>query len=138
MMSSCVFCRIVAKEIPAALVYEDEETLAFMDAGQVNPGHVLVAAKGHAENLYELNDAQAGALLRTAARVARAIRGAYQPQGLSVYQANGRAAWQTVFHYHMHLIPRYEGDGMALSWPAKNPPREKLVEYAAAIRKALA
>jgi histidine triad (HIT) family protein len=137
-MSSCVFCRIVAKEIPAALVYEDEETLAFMDAGQVNPGHVLVAAKGHAENLYELNDAQAGALLRTAARVARAIRDAYQPQGLSVYQANGRAAWQTVFHYHMHLIPRYEGDGMALSWPAKNPPREKLVEYAAAIRKALA
>jgi histidine triad (HIT) family protein len=137
MMSSCVFCRIVAKEIPAAVVYEDDQTLAFMDAGQVNPGHVLVAAKGHAENLYELNDAQAGALLRTAARVARAIRDAYQPQGLSVYQANGKAAWQTVFHYHMHLVPRHEGDGMALNWPAKNPPREKLAEYAAAIRRAL-
>ena len=137
-MSSCVFCRIVAKEIPAAVVYEDELTIAFMDAGQVNPGHVLVAAKGHAENLYELNDARAGALLRSAARVARAIRDAFQPQGLSVYQANGKAAWQTVFHYHMHLVPRSEGDGMALSWPAKNPPREKLVEYAAAIRKALA
>ena len=136
-MSSCVFCRIVAKEIPAAVVYEDDQTLAFMDAGQVNPGHVLVAAKGHAENLYELNDAQAGALLRTAARVARAIRDAYQPQGLSVYQANGKAAWQTVFHYHMHLVPRHDGDGMALSWPAKNPPREKLVEYAAAIRRAI-
>jgi len=136
-MSSCVFCRIVAKEIPAAVVYEDDQTLAFMDAGQVNPGHVLVAAKGHAENLYELNDAQAGALLRTAARVARAIRDAYQPQGLSVYQANGKAAWQTVFHYHMHLVPRHDGDGMALSWPAKNPPREKLAEYAAAIRRAL-
>jgi histidine triad (HIT) family protein len=137
-MSNCVFCRIVAKEIPAAIVYEDGETLAFMDAGQVNPGHVLVAVKGHAENLYELNDAQAGALLRTAARVARAIRDAYQPQGLSVYQANGKAAWQTVFHYHMHLVPRHEGDGMALTWPAKNPPREKLVEYAGAIRRALA
>jgi len=136
-MTNCVFCRIVAKEIPAAIVYEDDETLAFMDAGQVNPGHVLVAAKGHAENLYELNDAQAGALLRTAARVARAIRDAYQPQGLSVYQANGKAAWQTVFHYHMHLVPRHDGDGMALSWPAKNPPREKLAEYAAAIRRAL-
>ena len=134
-MSSCVFCRIVAKEIPAAVVYEDELTIAFMDAGQVNPGHVLVAAKGHAENLYELNDAQAGALLRSAARVARAIRDAFQPQGLSVYQANGKAAWQTVFHYHMHLVPRSEGDGMALSWPAKNPPREKLAEYAAAIRR---
>ena len=136
-MSHCIFCRIVAKEIPAAVVYEDEHTLAFMDAGQVNPGHVLVAAKGHAENLYELNDAQAGALLRTAARVARAIRDAYQPQGLSVYQANGKAAWQSVFHYHMHLLPRHEGDGMALTWPAKNPPREKLAEYAVAIRKAL-
>jgi len=136
-MSNCVFCRIVAREIPAAVVYEDAETLAFMDAGQVNPGHVLVAAKGHAENLYELNDAQAGALLRTAARVARAIRDAYKPPGLSVYQANGKAAWQTVFHYHMHLVPRHEGDGMALTWPAKNPPREKLGEYAAEIRKAL-
>ena len=137
-MSNCIFCRIVAKEIPAALVFEDEHTLAFMDAGQVNPGHVLVAAKGHAENLYELNDAQAGALLRTAARVARAIRDAYKPGGLSVYQANGKAAWQSVFHYHMHLVPRHEGDGMALTWPAKNPPRDKLVEYAAEIRKALA
>ena len=136
-MSNCIFCRIVAKEIPAAVVYEDEHTLAFMDAGQVNPGHVLVAAKGHAENLYELNDAQASALLRTAARVARAIRDAYQPEGLSVYQANGKAAWQSVFHYHMHLVPRREGDGMALTWPAKNPPREKLVECAAEIRKAL-
>ena len=136
-MSNCIFCRIVAKEIPAAIVYEDEHTLAFMDAGQVNPGHVLVAAKGHAENLYELNDAQAGALLRTAAKVARAIRDAYQPQGLSVYQANGKAAWQSVFHYHMHLVPRHEGDGMALTWPAKNPPREKLAEYAAALRKTL-
>jgi histidine triad (HIT) family protein len=136
-MNNCIFCRIVAKEIPAAVVHEDEHTLAFMDAGQVNPGHVLVAAKGHAENLYELNDAQAGALLRTAARVARAIRDAYQPEGLSVYQANGKAAWQSVFHYHMHLVPRHEGDGMALTWPAKNPPREKLVEYAAEIRKTL-
>jgi histidine triad (HIT) family protein len=97
-----------------------------------------VAAKGHAENLYELSDAQAGALLRAAARVARAIRDAYKPEGLSVYQANGKAAWQSVFHYHMHLLPRHEGDGMALTWPAKNPPREKLAEYAAQIRRTLA
>lgn len=137
-MSNCIFCRIVAKEIPAAIVYEDELTIAFMDAGQVNPGHVLVAAKGHAETLFDLDDAQAGALLRAAARVARAIRATFEPQGLSVYQANGRAAWQSVFHYHMHLLPRHEGDGMALTWPAKNPSREKLAEYAAAIRRQLA
>lgn len=136
-MSDCVFCRIVARQIPASVVYEDEHTLAFMDLGQVNPGHVLVAVKAHAENLYALNDAQTGAVLRTAARVARAIRDAFSPQGLSVYQANGKVAGQTVFHYHVHLVPRHEGDGMALTWPVKNPPREKLEDYAARITASL-
>jgi histidine triad (HIT) family protein len=136
-MSNCVFCRIVAREIPATVVHEDEHTLAFMDLGQVNPGHVLVAVRAHADNLYGLNDAQAGAVLRAAARVARAIREAFKPEGLSVYQANGKAAGQTVFHYHVHLVPRYEGDGMALTWPVKNPPREKLEEAAAKIRASL-
>jgi histidine triad (HIT) family protein len=136
-MSDCVFCRIVTRQIPATVVHEDEHTLAFMDLGQVNPGHVLVAVKKHAENLYALDDAQAGAVLRAAARVARAIRDAFTPQGLSVYQANGKVAGQTVFHYHVHLVPRYEGDGMALAWPVKNPPREKLEEYAAKIRGSL-
>lgn len=136
-MSDCVFCKIVARQIPATVVHEDEHTLAFMDLGQVNPGHVLVAVKKHAENLYALDDAQAGAVLRSAARVARAIRDAFTPQGLSVYQANGKAAGQTVFHYHVHLVPRYEGDGMALTWPVKNPPREKLEDYAAKIRALL-
>jgi histidine triad (HIT) family protein len=133
-MSDCVFCRIIAKQIPATVVYEDAHTLAFMDIGQVNPGHVLVAAKGHAENFYALDDAQAGAVFRAAARVARAIRDAFAPQGLSVYQANGKAAGQTVFHFHIHLVPRFDNDGMNLTWPVKNPPREKLEEYAAKIR----
>jgi histidine triad (HIT) family protein len=136
-MSHCVFCRIVAREIPATVVHEDEHTLAFMDLGQVNPGHVLIAVKAHAENLYALNDGQASAVLRTAARVARAIRDAFAPEGLSVYQANGKAAGQTVFHYHVHLVPRYEGDGMALTWPVKNPPREKLEEAAAKVRASM-
>ena len=108
-----------------------------MDLGQVNPGHVLVALKPHAENLYALDDAQAAAVLQAAAKVARAIRDAFSPAGLSVYQANGRAAGQTVFHYHVHLVPRHEGDGMALTWPVKNPPREKLEDYAARIRASL-
>ena len=136
-MSDCVFCRIVARQIPATVVHEDEHTLAFMDLGQVNPGHVLVALKAHAENLYGLNDAQAGAVLRVAAKVGRAIRDAFAPHGLSVYQANGKAAGQTVFHYHVHLLPRHAGDGMELTWPVKNPPREKLEDYAAKIRRTL-
>jgi histidine triad (HIT) family protein len=136
-MSDCVFCRIVARQIPATVVHEDEHTLAFMDLGQVNPGHVLLAVKKHAENLYALDDEQAGAVLRAAAQVARAIRDAFAPQGLSVYQANGKAAGQTVFHYHVHLVPRHDGDGMALSWPVKNPPREQLEAHAAKIRASL-
>jgi histidine triad (HIT) family protein len=137
-MTECVFCKLVAGTIPSTRVYEDEHTLAFMDIGQVNPGHVLVALKKHAANLYELEEAQAAAVARTARRVALAIRDAFNPEGLSVYQANGRAAGQTVFHYHVHLLPRHAGDGMELVWPAKNPPREKLEEYAARIRATLA
>jgi histidine triad (HIT) family protein len=136
-MADCVFCKIMAKQIPASIVHEDEHTLAFMDLGQVNPGHVLVAAKAHAENIYALNDAQAGAVFRAVAKVARAVRDAFTPQGLSVYQANGTAAGQTVFHFHMHLVPRYENDGMNLTWPVKNPPRAQLEANAAKIRARL-
>src|SRR4029079_18235165 len=107
-----------------------ELTVAFMDIGQVNPGHVLVVLKAHAGSIYELDDAQAAAVQRAAARVERATRDAFQPQGLSVYQANGKPAGQTVFHYHVHLVPRHEADGMELTWPVKNPPREKLEGYA--------
>lgn len=136
-MSDCIFCRIVARQIPATVVHEDGQTLAFMDIGQVNPGHVLVALKAHAENLYALDEAQAAAVFRTTARVARAIRAAFAAEGLSVYQANGKSAGQTVFHFHIHLVPRHEGDGMGLAWPVKNPPREKLEEYASRIRAKL-
>jgi histidine triad (HIT) family protein len=136
-MSDCVFCRIVARQIPATVVHEDADTLAFMDIGQVNPGHVLVACKAHVENVYGLQDAQAAAVFRAAAKVARAIRAAFDPPGLSIYQANGRPAGQTVFHFHLHVLPRHDADGMQLVWPVKNPPREKLETYATQIRARL-
>src|SRR5687767_15997130 len=132
-MSDCVFCRIVAGQIPSTRVYEDEHTLAFMDIGHVNPGHTLVAVKKHAANLYELEEAQAAAVAHATVKISKAIKAAFQPEGLSVYQANGKPAGQTVFHYHVHLVPRHDGDGMQLTWPVKNPPREKLEEYAARI-----
>ena len=133
-MSDCVFCKIVAGQIPSTKVYEDEHTLAFMDLGQVNPGHVLVAVKKHAPHLFELDETQAAAVARACVKVSKAIQSAFKPEGLSVYQANGKAAGQTVFHYHVHLLPRHAGDGMELTWPVKNPPREKLEDYAAKIR----
>ena len=137
MKADCIFCRIVAKQIPASVVFEDQATLAFMDLGQVNPGHVLVACKAHADNIYGLDDAQAAAVFRTAARVARAIRDAFNPPGLSVYQANGKPAGQTVFHFHLHVLPRHDADGMQLVWPVKNPPREVLEDYAGRLRARL-
>ncbi|MDH4094917.1 MAG: HIT family protein [Betaproteobacteria bacterium] len=137
MRADCVFCKLVARQIPASIVYEDAATLAFMDLGQVNPGHVLVACKAHAANIYELDEDQAAAVFRTAARVARGVRAAFDPPGLSIYQANGTPAGQTVFHFHLHVLPRHEGDGMQLVWPVKNPPRETLEAYCAQIRARL-
>ena len=137
-MSDCVFCRIVAGQIPSTRVFEDEHTLAFMDLGQVNPGHVLVAVKKHASYLYELDEAQAAAVARACVKVSKAIQDAFKPEGMSVYQANGKAAGQTVFHYHVHLLPRHAADGMELTWPVKNPPREMLEDYAGKIRGKLA
>ncbi|HUX26780.1 MAG TPA: HIT family protein [Burkholderiales bacterium] len=136
-MSECVFCNIVAGRIPSAKVHEDEMTLAFMDIGEVNPGHVLVTVKPHVENIYGLNDALAAAVFRTAARVARALKNAYSPEGMTLYQANGVAASQTVFHFHIHLVPRHAHDGLRLTWPAKNPSREQLEANAAKVRAAL-
>jgi histidine triad (HIT) family protein len=136
-MTDCIFCKLVAGQIPATRVYEDEHTLAFMDIGHVNPGHVLVAVKKHAANLFELQEAQAEAVARASVKISRALKKAFEPEGLSVYQANGRAAGQTVFHYHVHLLPRHAGDGMDLVWPVKNPPREKLEAYAAKIKENL-
>jgi histidine triad (HIT) family protein len=137
-MNDCVFCKIVAGQIPSTRVHEDEYTLAFMDLGQVNPGHVLVAVKKHAANLFELEVAQAEAIARATVKISKAIKKAFEPEGLSVYQANGKAAGQTVFHYHVHLLPRHAADGMELVWPVKNPPRAKLESNAEKIRQQLA
>jgi len=126
----CIFCRLVAGEIPASRVYEDEQTLAFMDLGQVNPGHTLVAVKRHADNLLELTPDEAAAAMRTAHRVAHAIRKAYNPPGLTLLQCNGKEGDQTVFHVHMHVVPRHGNDGIALSWPRKEPAFEVLQGYA--------
>ena len=136
-MSDCVFCKIVAGQIPSTKVYEDEHTLAFMDIGHVNPGHTLVAVKKHAANVFELDETQAQAIARATVTISRALKKTFEPEGLSVYQANGKAAGQTVFHYHVHLLPRHAGDGMELVWPVKNPPRALLEDYAARIRAQL-
>jgi len=136
-MENCVFCRIAKGELPASKVYEDDSTIAFMDLQSVNPGHMLVVVKPHRANIYELDDELAGAAMRTAAKMARAAKKAYGCEGVTLFQANEPAGAQTVFHFHIHVLPRWEGDGMALAWPAKNPTREALEEMAAKLRAAL-
>lgn len=133
-MQPSVFTRIIRGELPAAKVYEDEHTFAFMDAGQVNPGHVIVATRRQVETILELDDELAGALFRTAARVARAVDAAFRPGGITVLQANRPAGWQTVPHVHLHVLPRHQGDGVELVWPRKEPPLAQLLELAARIR----
>lgn len=132
----CIFCRLVAGEIPAAVVDEDALAIAFMDLGQVNPGHVLVASKRHAANFFELTPDEAGAVMRMAQRAALAARQAFNPPGLMLLQANGAVAGQTVNHFHIHVVPRHENDGVDYPWPRKEPGFAALQTYAAQLRAA--
>ena len=133
----CIFCKLVRWQIPAAKVFENELTLAFMDLGQVNPGHVLVASKRHARTLLDLTAEEAGAVMQTARRVALAVEAAFQPEGLNLFQANGAAAGQTVGHFHIHVLPRHAGDGVDLAWPRKDPGPAALNQYAEQLKAAL-
>ena len=110
----CIFCRIVAGTARSHPVWDDAETLAFMDVSPLEDGHVLVIPKPHWENLFETPPSALAAVMNTARRVAHAIRATIAPPGLGVYQVNGRAAGQTVFHYHVHLVPRYRGISLDL------------------------
>ena len=104
--SDCIFCAIVAGLAPAARVFDDDDCLAFMDIQPLARGHVLVIPKRHAENLFDLEADEAAAVARTAKQLAHALRTVLEPEGLRLFQLNGAAAGQTVFHYHMHLLPR--------------------------------
>ncbi len=128
-----VFAKIIRGELPSVKVYEDELVYAFMDAGQVNPGHVLVATKKPYQTLMDADDESAAAMMRAACRIAKAVQNAFQPDGITVLQANKPAGWQTVPHLHLHILPRYQDDGVDLTWPRKEPGLDKLREYAARI-----
>ena len=136
MSTPTIFTRIIRREIPAAIVHEDAQTIAFMDAGQVNPGHVIVATKEELATVLDLSDELAAALFVTVARVARAVERAFRPDGITILQANKAAGWQTVPHVHLHVLPRHAGDGVGLTWPVKSPPLDELRALAARIEVA--
>lgn len=117
--NDCIFCKIVAGEIPCFKVYEDEHTLAFMDINPANRGHALVIPKAHSPDLYDSPDETLAATLATARKVARAVRATVNPDGLNLVQANGPGAAQSVFHLHVHIMPRFTGDELKLNWGLK-------------------
>ena len=133
MADRTIFEKLIGGELPCAKVYEDERVFAFMDAGQVNPGHVIVATRKPFETLLDADEATVSALFLAAHRIARAVQAAFQPEGMTLLQANKAAGWQTVPHLHVHVLPRHANDGVGLTWPRKNPPMEELRSLAARI-----
>ncbi len=136
-MPDCVFCRIVAGESPASVFYEDERVLGFMDIRPINPGHALIIPKKHAASLGELDEATGCWMWRVAQRTAVALRRAgLRCEGVNLWLADGRAAFQEVPHVHLHVVPRFFGDGFRLVVGLRNAPtREELDTVAQRIRQ---
>jgi histidine triad (HIT) family protein len=134
--AGCPFCAIVAATAPASVVYEDAEVLAFLDIRPVTPGHLLVIPKRHAPFLADLDEATGARLFRVAMRLARALRASeLRCEGINLFLADGEAAFQEVFHVHLHVVPRFAGDGFRIDadWSLA-PPRAELDAIAARLR----
>jgi histidine triad (HIT) family protein len=117
-MSLCTFCEIVAGRLPSHRVAEDEHTVAFLDIAPANPGHTLVVPRAHAANVWDIPASTYGHVARMVHEVAARLSAALAPDGLNIVQSNGAAAWQDVFHLHVHLVPRSHGDDLRLMWEA--------------------
>ena len=116
---NCIFCKIVAGEIPCFKLHEDDATLAFMDINPASEGHALVIPKEHAADVHAVSEAALAATVVTAKKIAAAIEKTLHPGGLNLVQCNGPAAAQSVMHFHMHVLPRADGDELALNWGLK-------------------
>ena len=125
MADDCIFCQIAAGEAPAHVVDEDERTLAFLDISPATPGHALVIPRAHARDLLEVGEEDLAACAAAARRLARRLGERLGADGVNVLNSCGQAAWQTVFHFHVHVIPRYHDDPLRLPWkPEQGDPDE--------------
>jgi histidine triad (HIT) family protein len=140
-MEDCVFCRIVNGTTPESVVYADKKALAFMDIQPVNPGHVLIIPKVHASGLSDLDEETGAHLFKVAMRIAGAVkRSGVKCEGVNLLLSDGRAAFQEVFHVHLHVIPRFEGDNLHISFGRKyslRPERSELDKIAGRIHDGL-
>jgi histidine triad (HIT) family protein len=133
----CVFCKIVAGTLPCFKLHEDGETLAFMDINPVHDGHCLVIPKAHYPTIFELTPEAFAAAGRTAIRIAGAVNAALAPDGLNLVQSNGPGAAQSVPHFHLHILPRQMGDGLAVNWTLTPGDRARIAGVAERIRARL-
>jgi histidine triad (HIT) family protein len=130
----CIFCKIVAGELPGQIVEEDERTIAFMDISPATRGHLLVIPRAHARNLLEVSPEDLGATMATAQRMAQRVSERLEPAGVNLINACGAAAWQTVFHFHVHVIPRYEDDPLKLPWVPEQGDADEIAAVAGELR----
>jgi histidine triad (HIT) family protein len=121
-MADCLFCRIIAGELPSARVHEDDRVIAIMDIFPATRGHALVIPRAHAGDIRDVADDDLAAAARVAQRLAGRAYERLGADGVTVMQSNGAAAWQTVFHYHVHVIPRYKDDPLELPWTPGGEP----------------
>ncbi|SHJ45117.1 HIT family protein [Hespellia stercorisuis] len=133
---NCIFCKLAGGDIPTATLYEDEEFRVILDANPASKGHALIIPKEHYANLYELDDEVAGKAMILAKKMIKKMTRALGCDGYNVVQNNGETAGQTVFHFHMHLIPRYEGDNVGLGWhmsELSDEDRDEILEKASKV-----
>ncbi len=130
----CIFCKIIAGEIPCFKLYEGDDTLAFMDINPANEGHALVIPKEHCADVHEVSDSAISSTVITAKKIAAAIEKTLSPDGMNLLQCNGPAAAQSVLHFHMHVLPRREGDELKLNWGLAPGDRGAIGQLAERIR----
>ena len=136
-MNDCVFCKIRDGKLPSMKVYEDDKTFCIMDINPLSAGHCLVITKAHAATLWDVRVADLQAAVATAKRVAEALKQTLQPEGLNMLQANGAAAFQSVPHLHLHLIPRWTRDGKGFDWALVPGDRAEIAKAGEKLREAL-
>ena len=127
---NCLFCKIVAGDLPSTTVFEDERTLAFMDINPGTRGHLLVIPRAHSADLLEVAEEDLAACARTAQVMAQRIKERLGADGVNLVNSCGAAAWQTVFHFHVHVIPRYKGDPLRLPWQPAPGDRDEIAQAA--------
>ena len=137
MKDDCIFCKIAAGEIPSETIYEDDSYRVILDLGPAARGHALILPKEHYADVFSLPEQQAGEVFKLAKTMAQKMKAALHCDGFNIVQNNGEVAGQTVFHFHMHLIPRYEDDGQKIGWVPGEPSSEELKETGRIIREGI-